>query len=59
MPGEIKKYFQMFERQRTFENRMTLWHIPLVYIRASGFIAAVTIFIDLYFDIPSKSALFF
>lgn len=58
IPQEIKKYYQMSDRQRKFEIRMSLWHIPLVYIWAAVIIAAMTIFVDLYFDIPSKSAFF-
>ena len=58
LPREIRKYFQMSQRQRKYEISMALWHVPLLYIGAAIVIATVTIFIDMYFDIPSQSAFF-
>lgn len=57
LPKEIRKYYQMSKRQRKYEIDMSLWHIPLLYIGAAVIFAAVTIFVDMYFDIPSSSNL--
>lgn len=55
LPREIRKYFQMSGRQRKHEISMSLWNIPLMYIAAAVIVAAATIFIDMYFDIPAQS----
>ncbi|MFD1032630.1 DUF2254 domain-containing protein [Metaplanococcus flavidus] len=55
LPREIKKYFLMSERQRKHEISMSLWNVPLMYIGAAVILAASTIFVDMYFDVPAQS----
>lgn len=59
LPREIKKYLQMSKRQRKHEIRMTLWHIPLLYVAAASLIALVTIFFDVQFRLHEYSDAFF
>ena len=58
LPREIRKYFQMTQRQRKYEISMSLWHVPLFYIVGAMIVATVTIWMDIYFDLPSQSAFF-
>lgn len=55
LPREVRKYLQMSKRQRKHEIRMTLWHIPLLYVLAASLIAIVTIFIDIQFNLSQYS----
>lgn len=55
LPREIRKYFHMSGRQRKHEISMSLWNVPLMYIAAAVIVAAATIFIDIYFDVPAQS----
>lgn len=58
LPREIRKYLQMSKRQRKHEIRMTLWHIPLLYVVAASFIALATIFVDIQFNLSEQSDTF-
>ncbi|MFD1032659.1 DUF2254 domain-containing protein [Metaplanococcus flavidus] len=58
LPREIRKYVQMSPRQRKYEISMSLWHVPFFYIIGAMIVATVTIWLDMYFDLPSQTTFF-
>lgn len=51
LPLSVRRYFQMEKRQRKHEMQMTLWYMPFFYITGSIFLVALTLLLDIVFQI--------
>ncbi len=52
-PTDLTKYVHMSKRQRRAELKTTLWYMPLLYVLASLFLAAITLFIDNFLNVSA------
>lgn len=58
LPRGIRKYFLMSKRQRKHEIRLTLWHIPLLYVVGAMVISGTTMYLDVGLGLPFHTELF-
>lgn len=59
LPTSFKKYLLMSKRQRHHELQLTLWRTPLLYIIASFFLVAATLFLDVGVGLANYTIEFF